>query len=419
MAVNDTRLTGLDLVRATACLLVLLHHLFQRLNAGSVSSSALADFQIFFTGTGAFGVGIFFMLSGFLLARPYWRAFDARAPMPRLSDYAMRRAARIVPGFYVALTVSLVLAIFVFAVPLDPGLILRYLAGLAFVGEFHWFTLFPTEINGPLWSIGMEVASYALLPVGFWAVFGLRRRLPGWRGRLAWAGVVGAAIAAHLAIITMVPVASTGRGWEYGLVGGAKYLMPFFNPIGFFVFFALGSLAAGFSMLWQGRSSLADLLALSGLAYAVLVMARYAPAGIPEAPGLFELPYAFPLFHFGIAMALVALPHARLLGPLVDAAPIAFIARVSFGIYIWHYVVLELVRTWVAADYVHAGITDLGRWLAISALVVAITLIAATVSWYVVESPVLDRVRRRQLARARPAGQGAGAPLANLSRPAE
>ncbi len=414
---NDTRLTGLDLVRAIACLLVLFHHLFQRLNSASISDSAWADVQVFFTGTGAFGVGIFFMLSGFLLARPYWRAYDSEAPMPRLSDYAMRRAARIVPGFYVALTVSLALAATVFAVPLDLGLALRYVTGLAFVGEFHWFTFYPTEINGPLWSIGMEVASYALLPMGFWAVFRMRNRLPGWRGRLAWAGVVAAAAAVHLAIITVIPVADVGRGWEFGLIGGAKYLMPFFNPAGFFVFFALGSLAAGFSMLWRGRSALADLLALSGLAYAMLVMARYAPAGIPEAPGLFELPYAFPLFHFGIAMALISLPHTRLLGPLVDTAPIAFIAKVSFGIYVWHYVVLELVRSWVAADFVQAGISDVGRWFAISALACVFVVILATTSWYVIEKPVLDRVRRLQIARAALLAEGPRVPFAGLRGP--
>lgn len=416
---DDTRLTGLDLVRATACLLVLFHHLFQRLSFASVSGSAWADAQVFFTGTGAFGVGIFFMLSGFLLARPYWRSYDAAAPMPRLSDYAMRRAARIMPGFYVALTVSLALAVTVFAAPFDLGLVARYLAGLAFIGEFHWFTLYPTELNGPLWSIGMEVASYALLPAGFWVVFAMRDRLPGWRGRFAWAGVVAAAIVVHVVIISVVPVADGGRGWEFGLVGGAKYLMPFFNPAGFFVFFALGSLAAGVSMLWQGRSALADLLAVCGLAYAALVMTRYAPAGIPEAPGLFELPYAFPLFHFGIAMALISLPHARLLGPIVDAAPVAFIAKVSFGIYIWHYVVLELVRSWVAADFGHAGISDLGRWFVISALVCALTLLAATSSWYVVEKPVLDLVRRRQKRRAAPLAEGPDASLAGLRKPAE
>jgi len=42
-------------------------------------------------------------------------------------------------------------------------LLLRYIAGLLLVADFHWLTWFPVEFNGPLWSIARKITSYALL----------------------------------------------------------------------------------------------------------------------------------------------------------------------------------------------------------------------------------------------------------------
>ena len=103
---TENRLLGADFARAAACLIVLFHHLAQRLSGGEI----LPALQVFrtFANNGTFGVGIFFVLSGFLLARPFWQALDKRQPMPSLRIYAMRRAARILPGFWLALTVTFV-----------------------------------------------------------------------------------------------------------------------------------------------------------------------------------------------------------------------------------------------------------------------------------------------------------------------
>ena len=55
---------------------------------------------------GAAGVSIFFVLSGMLLSYPFWRAYFEKRPHPSIRHYVARRAARIMPGFYVALAVS-------------------------------------------------------------------------------------------------------------------------------------------------------------------------------------------------------------------------------------------------------------------------------------------------------------------------
>lgn len=391
---RDDRLTGLDLLRALACLLVFLHHTTQRLAPEALAGGWAAYYRFF--NMGAFGVGIFFLLSGFLLARPFWLAFDAGRPMPSLSTYARRRAARIMPGYYVSLTVTFVLAATVFGTVVTPEIFRRYVAGIFFINEFHWSTLFPVEINGPLWSIGMEVASYVMLPLGVWLLFALRPRLPGWRGRLTFAGIVALALLAHALVVAVVPKETIGSDFGHGSVGGAKYWMPQYNIFGFFAVFALGGLAAGLSLLWRGRHIAADLWALLGLTIAAAAMWGAGADGKPEAFGWLGIPYDFPGFHLGIALALLALPHASLLPALTELPPVRYVAKVSFGIYIWHFLLLELLRQGLAPDYGYGGISDPARWMELTAASFVLAVIAGSISWFCIEAPALGWVRRRE-----------------------
>jgi peptidoglycan/LPS O-acetylase OafA/YrhL len=392
--VSDSRLTGLDLLRALACVLVFLHHTTQRLNFDALSPG-WQDYYLFFN-MGAFGVAIFFLLSGFLLAHPYWMAFDAGAPMPSLLVYAVRRAARIMPGYYAALTVTFILAATVFAVPITGDIIRRYAAGLFFVNEFHWLTLFPVEINGPLWSIGMEVASYALLPVGLLALFALRSKLAGWRGRLVFVAVVAAALSAQYLVITLVPKETFQADFKFGMVGGAKYWMPQYNVAGFFAVFALGSLAAGASTLWKRpRSGFADVLVLAGLAVAAWQMWSSGPNRYkPEAFGWLSIPFDFPAFHLGIALALICFPHVRWLSGVSELLPIRYAATISFGVYIWHFLILELIRQYFEPKFFWNGIASPTRWLELTTLAFTLAVLAGSLSWFAIERPALHWGRR-------------------------
>jgi hypothetical protein len=76
------RLAGADFIRALACLLVLAHHLVLRLDLGKLSPSLRPTFEFFRFGN--YGVSLFFVLSGFLLARPFWSALDRGLPPPSL-----------------------------------------------------------------------------------------------------------------------------------------------------------------------------------------------------------------------------------------------------------------------------------------------------------------------------------------------
>lgn len=393
---TDNRLLGADFIRAAACLTVLFHHLAQRMSWNS-HLGFIEWFRVFAV-VGTFGVGVFFVLSGFLLARPFWVALDKGEAMPSLRIYAMRRAARILPGFWLALTVTFILSFTLFGAKLDGQLVLRYLSGVFLVADWHWVTLFPVEINGPLWSISFEVTSYVLLPLLLAGLFFARPTLGDWWSRGLWLAAIALALVAHWLFATYFPMDNVRRGWDYGLIGGAKWWMPRFNPFGFFAMFAIGALAAGVQVRWAGkRSWMFDLLSIAGLVWAVVVTRTVFLAGNDESSyGLLGVPYGFPSFHLCIALVLAAAPSSVMLGRLLDNRVTRYIATISFGIYVWHYVVLELVRKYWAPDFDHGQMADPVKFVIVSGVITLITVAVAHASFHLIENPVIRWARGRE-----------------------
>lgn len=163
---------GLDAVRGLAATAVVLVHVYQLfLLGGHVQSWARA---------GDAGVSVFFVLSGYLIC-----ASVVRDPAFSRRTFAIRRAARILPAYYVSLVIALVL---VDATPLfttggraDVAAHLVLLHGL-FPGMRY-------SINGVWWTLTVEVLFYALIAL----VAGVLRTARG-----GWI-VVGAMVATALA----------------------------------------------------------------------------------------------------------------------------------------------------------------------------------------------------------------------------
>lgn len=388
------RLPGADFLRAAACLVVLFHHLALRLSNDEISP----PLEIFrsFAHNGTFGVAIFFVLSGFLLARPFWQALEKGRPMPSLRVYAMRRAARILPGYWLALTVTFVLGIAVFGAQLDDRLVLRYMAGLLLVADWHWLTFFPVEVNGPLWSISFEATSYVLLPLGFALLF-LPGSRPGRRSRLVWLGIIALALIAQWLVAGNLAVDHVRDGGSFGLIDLAALWMPRYNPFGFFAMFAIGSLAAGLQVRWEKQHGLLfDLLALGGLGLSVAVFVAYADAPEASAFGWLDIPYGFPWLVLTVALTLASAPSSRHVGRLLDNASSRYIARISFGIYVWHSLVIELVRQYWIPDFTMFSVKDPALFVAASAIVIALSIAIAHLSFHLIERPVMIWARGRE-----------------------
>jgi peptidoglycan/LPS O-acetylase OafA/YrhL len=170
--------------------------------------------------------------------------------------------------------------------------------------------------------------------------------------------------------------------------------MPNFNPFSFFAMFAIGALAAGLqTRIAALRHAAFDVVALLALLAIVGMLALQTSANGTESYGLLGVPHAFPWFQLGIGLALATLPSTRVVGRLLDNRAARYVARISFGVYVWHYVVLELVRVWIAPDIDHGQMQDPLRMAWVSGLIVAVSFVIADISFRVLEAPIIAWAR--------------------------
>ncbi len=138
---------------------------------------------------GAFSVVIFIVLSGYVLMLPVARSQNGHIS-GSLIDYIKRRSRRILPPYYAALFLSLLLAITIFVVeqftdfqwnkvagegPFSPNFsFIDVLSHLLLIHNLSHSTYL--SINSPMWSVATEWQLYFLFPLlllPFWRRFGL------------------------------------------------------------------------------------------------------------------------------------------------------------------------------------------------------------------------------------------------------
>lgn len=397
---QSKHLVGADGLRALACMGVIFHHLSQNLDMHR-QSTVVQEIQSFML-MGNIGVSIFFVLSGYLLAFPFWKQYLNDGDYPSIKQYAIRRAARIMPGYYIAFVVCMILVLSL-NIPAQYFW-LRSLTGLTFTSGFHYITFFPAEINGPLWSISFEVFSYLLMPLfmyGLFRIFRQKRSFPA--ALLYWVGVLLLVCLINLWIHYAFTPNDELRGWQYGLIGGAKYWMPNYNPIGMFGHFAIGILASGVVCRMQKyeriaklrQTSLFDLLSVCSLIAAALFiwLARHLPEFSWSIQGQ---PFYFPLFTLILGCFLITASFSVWFGKAVDNPFFRYTAKVSFGLYIWHSVLITLISMYWIKDFRYMGIAQLDRWIWISLGIIVVSYAIASLSYFAIEKPILDRTHRRR-----------------------
>jgi peptidoglycan/LPS O-acetylase OafA/YrhL len=360
---------SLDGYRAVAAVMVLLTHVAFATGVVVLSGwgHLLARFDI--------GVALFFLLSGFLLYRPWARAALAGAPRPSLRRYAVRRSARVIPLYLVVVVVTLSL-----------------LPELRPVSLGTWLShLFAVQIYQPrgavegltqTWSLCTEISFYVLLPLlGSWV---LRR------GRGEPRDPMRRQVALLLALVLVAVV--------FNLIRVSTSLLPLMSAYwlpGYLDWFAIGM---GLAVV-QVRSQQADppapvtfLVAMArdqwtclAMAAALLVVAVTPLAGAYDfnATGAWESMLKHTLYV--LSAALFLLP--GVLGgdgPVVrglSRRPAVLIGLVSYGVFLWHLVLLRAVML-VLGIPVFTG----GFWLVAGTLLV-VTLLVATVTYRLVERP--------------------------------
>ena len=380
-----TRLNGFDGMRAMACIAVLFHHLMQRLWVVTPlrGPADLAEG----------GVSLFFVLSGALLSFPFWRNYLANKPLPNLKHYVIHRAARILPAFYLVLIVSVVVTMMLGNTEYP---ILRLLAALLFIAPYHYISFFPADLNGPLWSIGLEVSCYILLPLFLVVTWKLG-------GRRWWKPVLVTVFSIVLMqwlnpwILDIFSTDAQYKGWQFGIIGGAKQWLPYWNVVSFMGQFLCGSLAALAIAIVSAKpmtrlQPVYDVLALCSFAAAIYVIAQYGQSGQPSS--VTDQPYFAPYFALLCALTLFLLSQSRWMYRLFDNALFRKIATLSFGLYLWHMLIIEVIANIWVKDFYYHGMHDFWQWLGVSFVVVLVSTVLAAISYRFMEKPILDWARK-------------------------
>lgn len=388
---QSLHIRGADGFRAVACLLVLFHHLTQKMNPDSAPSwfASIHHFGM----RGEVGVSLFFVLSGALLSYPFWISFINGTSHPSIKKYSIARVARIVPATWLNLILCTLIALYFYDIPVNFNMLI---SGLLFINSYHYSTFFPAELNGPLWSIGLEVSCYVILPFLLYPIIKKTGSFLKAFATLVFVLILLQVVVNPWVIETFM-TSEDGKGWDKGLVGGAKAWLPYWNVNSFFSQFLVGSIAA--LVIARLRKNIKPDSIRFDIAGAGLLLAAVAVVGVRLIPGspdsLTKQAYLSPIYAIIMAAALVCIAMSRYAYKVVDNALFVWISKISFGVYLWHQVVQNILQRSFKESYVYFGITDIGQWTRLSLIVIAIAVAIASLSWYFFEKPILQRARRK------------------------
>ncbi len=373
---------GLDGLRGLAALAVFAVHFNQIVEF----DAQIGRFDLYrLLANGEYGVALFFVLSGLLLGMPFWRAIVSRAKWPSIKVYTLRRLARILPAYYLALT-ALVLLTGLWRHPQAwVDIALHY----SFLFNYAEFSIF--SINPPFWTLAVEIQFYLLLPVIFVLLRGVA---PRW----ILAGLVLLAVAAY--------------GIHYWLVGAVTRTVPWpgspwltwIRPYGAVVtrsllahlpHFLIGVMA-GWGLIhlqqWEAATAAKRTLwseAVFWLCLLVILVLLGTEAG--DAVSIPHGRYGLPLVPLLLAALALTAPFTRIAGGLLDSRIIRGLGILSYGIYIYHLPCLNLVDQTMA----RMGFDARTHWLALGAAALMLTLAVAAASYRLLERPVLNAVHRK------------------------
>jgi peptidoglycan/LPS O-acetylase OafA/YrhL len=334
-----------------------------------------------------FGVRVFFMISAFLLYRPFVRALVRGWPAPSVKAFAWRRGLRILPAYWIALT----------AIAIWLSLSDVFSAGgiPTYYGFLQIYS--PERAVGGLpqaWSLCVEVVFYLLLPVYAWVM----RRLPAAdeRERLRHQ-IWGAALLAGLSLAYKVAIGAAGTLED----GHLAYLQT--NPLAFLDDFALGMLLAAASVHQEATGSLARPFRLverrPAVAWAVAIAALVVVStalgltgqlGEPVQPRQYmERHYLFTIVAIGLVLpAMFGDPRHGLVRRLLGWRPLLYLGMISYGVYLYHFAVLRQLEDWGLGSLGHRT-TNL-IWFPMA---LAGGMLLASLSYHGAERPIL-RLKR-------------------------
>jgi peptidoglycan/LPS O-acetylase OafA/YrhL len=345
---------------------------------GAITGTVLAGLQL--------ALPLFFVLSGYLISRPFVRAFLLGRPVPSLVAYLRHRCARILPVFWVL-----------------GGLMLVYYGALGskFTDILGLFGLVQTYLPtngfdnflGQAWTIDMEVAFYVSVPLGALLLRAGFRRWAGRPGNTRTAGIEQRA-ALLIGLLVGLTVLSA---WLRSITITSQFWS--LSPPSTFYYFGPGVILAALEVRYGAalaRGRLPRLTLVLGLLALVIAVTLAVIAPAQDDHRLISFPGALAVT-FGAACAfgsLLVLQIAR------GACPRLLSNRVSRWLGARSYPAY-IIQSAVIAEALRLHIGQIGphprrTLVELAAFGLPITLAAAAVVHARFERPILDWAHRKR-----------------------
>jgi peptidoglycan/LPS O-acetylase OafA/YrhL len=289
------------------------------------------------------GVPIFFVLSGFLLFRPWVKSAATGGPPPSLSRYAWHRVRRIMPAYVITVLVAYVLYHFRAAGP-NPG--------HTWLGLFRNLTLTHIYANGYLgkylhqgltqmWSLAVEASFYVVLPLLAYLLLVLISRRS-WRPKL----LVGALAGMTLISPAWLLLVHVDRWFP----DGARLWLPTY-----LAWFLGGMLLAVLQAM--GVHCYAFIaIPLATISYFIVATPiGGAPTTSPSSVTEALVKTAFYAVIAALAVAPLALGDQGLYWRLLASRPMVWLGEISYEIFLIHLVTMEFGMVYVVRSHVYTG----------------------------------------------------------------
>jgi peptidoglycan/LPS O-acetylase OafA/YrhL len=371
---SNHRFELFESLRAIAALSVLLHH------TGGWSNVNLFAWYGAFTSKLHLGVTLFFLISGFLLYRPHAVQMLGGPAAPPTGDYALRRAFRILPAYWVALTV------------------LSVWPGLRGVFTKDWWVYYGLLQSyrpewslrgiGVAWSLSVEIAFYVLLPLVAVVLSWAGRRLD-LRDRMRLQLLAFAALG--VGSLLFRAAIQDARAWGLTLPA---------HSLGF----AAGMSTAVVSAWSERRESewraTRWITAHSGWCWALAAVLFSAMSLSPAFPRPFSdapqstFAYTAESLIGTVIASLVMLPavfgeHAGgLPRRVLRSRALSWVGKISYGVFLWHLPLLETLQTRFFSQ-----LSPAPAFVSLALLILPLALGIGWLSWRWIELPAL-RVAR-------------------------
>jgi peptidoglycan/LPS O-acetylase OafA/YrhL len=337
------------------------------------------------------GVQLFFVLSGFLLFLPYARATLRGGPMPAPFRFYRRRALRILPVYWVCMVALALVQWPAFVSPMGAVNVAAHT--LLLHDDFRPFN---RSIEGPFWTLAIEVQFYALLPL----FAGVVARVVGpSRSALRLLGGVLVVLLGALALRGLDALAQNVASQIDGApaIALTVFVRATMGMQGKFLeVFALGMLCGVLHVAmtehwrvawptrrWLGLGLLGGALAAAAVLAPPIVRARLEapPYDLVSQPGNW-LAFFSPLL-VGMAYSCFVLAVLWIgggIGALFASPPMRFLGVMSYSLYLWHLPIIQGIQ---GTDLLPIALPAVGR--------VFVALVVGYLSYRLLERPFLRR----------------------------